>query len=143
MQLNMKYITYVLSLALSFAFFMLFSKYLVDREALTSYLPWLIYYSAQIVFGFLSWFHFYKPTLGAILLTIFISVMLLAWVILLRPHLEHQYGPHLYESVSVIAGSVLTIALVWVNRDEDDINKYLKLLLSAVPFAFVVYMFVY
>jgi hypothetical protein len=142
MQLNTKYFTYALSLALSFAFYMLFSRYLVYREELSSRLPWLIYYGAQIVFGFLSWFHFYKPTLGAILLTIFISIMLLAWVILLSPYLENQYGPHLYESVFVFAGSVITISLVWVNRFEEDINKYLKLLLSAVPFALVLYMFV-
>jgi hypothetical protein len=143
MLLNMKLVTYIISLALAFCFYMLFSRYLTYQEVLSSRLPWLIYYGAQIVFGFLSWFHFYKPKLGAILLTIVVSTMLLVWLILLPGlHFESQYAPSLRETVLILLVSAVTIALVWTTRGEGDINRYFKLLLSAAPFVYVVYLFV-
>jgi hypothetical protein len=143
MFLNMKLVTYIISLALAFCFYMLFSRYLIYVEVLSSGWPYIIFYGSLILFGFLSWFHFYKPKLGAILLTIVVTLMLLVWLILLLgPYLKNQYAPPFRETVISVAGSACTIALVWITKSDDDINKYLKLLLSTAPFVYVAYLLV-
>ncbi len=143
MLLNMKFLTYIISLFLAFCFYMVFSRYLIYVDVLSSGWPYIIFYGSLIVFGFLSWFHFYNPKLGAILLTVIVTLMLLVWLILLLgPHLKNPIAPPLYESIYILAESALTIALVWITRSENDINKYLKLLLSTAPFIYVVYLFV-
>jgi hypothetical protein len=129
---------------LIFTLYMLFSRYLVFEEVLTTGWPYLIFYGAQIGFGFLSWFHFYKPKLGAVLLTIFIALIILVWLILLRsPGLKNQYAPPLTESVILLLESTLTIALVWTSKNDENINKYLKLLLSVGPSILVAYLIIY
>jgi amino acid transporter len=140
---QMKLFTYIFSLGLAFLFYRLFSRYLVYEDVLTTGSPYIIFYGALVLFGFLSWFHFYKPKLGAIFLTIIVALMFLVWVILLLgPHLKNFNAPHLYESGLLLIESAVTIILVWNTKGEDDINRYIKLLLSAAPFAYVVYLFI-
>jgi hypothetical protein len=136
----MKILTYISSLILSGFIYLLFAAYLTVSAGLNSVLPVICFYCALIIFGFLSWFHFFKPILGAILLTILIATMFLSWPIqLLIEHFIGEYQPPIIESVFPLAFSILTVILVWKARKRKDINKNLKFFLAIPPLLLVLY----
>ena len=126
----MKILTYFSSLLVSTFVYFLFATYMTVAAGLNSVLPLVSFSCALIIFGFLSWFHFYKEKTGAIFLTIFISIMFFSWPILL--FIEHftgeDYKPNIWESLIPLILSVLTIFGVWKGKNQK-INKYLKIIL--------------
>ena len=89
---------------------------------LNSILPLVSFFCALIIFGFLSWFHFYKEKIGAILLTIFVSIMFISWPILL--FIEHFTGEDYKPS---IMGITNPINFEWINYfwclERENIRK--------------------
>lgn len=130
----MKILTYISALLLSGFVYLLFASYLTVSAGLNSALPLISFYCSLIIFGFLSWYHFFKPKLGAILLTIIIIIMFFSFpVFLLIDHFTGEYKPPMIESVIPLALSFITIILVWKNLRQKDISRNVKLLLATVP----------
>jgi hypothetical protein len=104
---------------------------------LNSVLPIVSFYLTLIIFGFLSWFHFFKPRIGAMLLTIFIVVRFLSWpLILFVEYFKGEYRPSMLEALVPPALSIVTIIFVWKGVKKDDLNPYLKIAL-AIPAAVI------
>jgi hypothetical protein len=142
MYINSRLFTYLLSLSFSFYAYMLFSVYMVFEDISPRKCAFVDFYCAIIVFAFLSWFQFYKRKLGALLLTILVSLIIFIWLIILV--ITHLFlGPRLIDSAILICLSGFTIAFAWIDEDEEDINKYVKLILSVIPFAILIYFFGY
>jgi|HubBroStandDraft_3_1064219.scaffolds.fasta_scaffold07046_6 hypothetical protein len=136
----MKILTYISSLILSGYVYLLFAAYLTVSAGLNSVLPLVSFYSALIIFGFLSWFHFFKPKPGAILLTIFIAIMFFSWpVFLLVENFTGEYKPGIMESGLPLLLSIISIILVWKAERHKDINRNLKLLLASLPLIFALF----
>jgi hypothetical protein len=89
---------------------------------------------AILIFGFLSWFHFYKPKIGAILLTLAFVGMYLTWPInlLIEYFSESDYNPSPIEFLTPIILGGLVIFLVWKSKDVE-LNKWTKLILAIPP----------
>lgn len=131
----MKISTYVLSLILGGFIYFLFASHMTVTAGINSTGPLISVGFAILIFGFLSWFHFYKPKSGAILLTLgFIGVYLFWPVNLLIEYFsQSNYKPAAIEFLTplVLGGSV--IFLVWKSKNEK-LNKWVKLTL-AIPAA--------
>ncbi len=136
----MKILAYLSSLILSGFVYLLFASYLTVSAGLNSVMPLISFYSALIIFGFLSWFHFFKPRWGAMLLTILVVVMFFSWpLFLLVEHFIGEFKPSLVESGIPFTFSILTIFLVWKAKRQKDISKYLKFLLAIPPLLLALY----
>lgn len=140
----MKILTYILALVLSGYVYLLFATYLGVSAGLDSVLPLVCFYCSLVIFGFLSWFHFFKPKPGAILLTIFIVVMFFTWPVLFLVDLfTGEYKPPLVESGFPLALSIVTIIFVWKGVRQKDINRNVKLLLALIPLIFTLFTGIY
>jgi hypothetical protein len=107
---------------------------------LNSVMPLISFYCALIIFGFLSWFHFYKPVAGAILLTIVTIIMYFSWpILLLFAHFKGEYKPAAMESIFPLTFGILTVILVWRAKSHKNINKYLKFFLAIPPLLLTLY----
>ena len=136
----MKITTYILSLILSGFVYLLFAAYMTGSAGLNSVFPLMSFYSSLLIFGFLSWFHFFKPRSGAILLTIFTLVMFFSWpALLLAEYFNAEYQPSLIESAIPFTLSALTITFVWKAENKRDLNKYAKLGLGIPPLLLALY----
>ncbi|HBK88805.1 MAG TPA: hypothetical protein DDZ56_09145 [Cytophagales bacterium] len=136
----MKILTYISSLILSGFVYFLFAAYMTASASLDSVLPLISFYSALTIFGFLSWFHFFKPKLGAILLTILTVMMFFTWpIFLLIDYFDGDYTPAIIEYAIPLLFSFLTIFSVWWSQKEMDINRYVKLLLAIPPLLLTLY----
>lgn len=142
MYINTRLFTYLLSLMFSFDAYMLFSIYMAYDDISLRKLAFVNFYSSIIVFAFLSWFQFYKRKLGAMLLTILVSLIMFIWlIILVITHFVR--GPRLIDSAIIICLSAFTIAFAWIDEDEKDVNKYFKIILSVIPAAILICFFGY
>jgi hypothetical protein len=138
--LEVKILTYLTSLALSAFLYSLFSAYLTESAKLNAVLPLVSLYSTLFIFSFLSWFHFFKPKLGATLLTIFIFIRFLSWpLILFVEYFVGEYHPSLVEALVPPVLSILVILFVWKAEKQKDINKHLKIALAIPAFLIGVY----
>jgi hypothetical protein len=118
----------------------LFGAYLNASAGLNSVLPLVSFYLTLIIFGFLSWFHFFKPRLGAMLLTIFIVARFLSWpLILFVEYFAGQYRPSIIEALVPPVLSIITIISVWKGVKTKDMNRYLKIALAIPPFIIGLY----
>ncbi len=119
---------------------MLFSAYLSASAGLNSGLPIISFYLTLIIFGFLSWFHFFKPRLGAMLLTVVIVVRFLSWpLILFVEYFAGQYKPSMVEALAPPVLSVIAIFFVWKGVKKDDLSRFLKIALAIPPSVLGVY----
>jgi hypothetical protein len=143
MFINSRLPAYLLSLVLSFYVYILFSKYLIFEEMMDTGWPYIIFYGANVVFAFLSWFHFYKPKLGSTLLTISIVVMFIIWMIILNNGHFGNYAPDRIETLFLLALSCLTIAAIRTAGDEEYLEIEDKIALSILPFGLVLYLFLH
>jgi hypothetical protein len=141
----MKILVYISSLLLSGYTYLLFATYLTASAGMNSVLPLISFYSAMIIFGFLSWFHFYKPKPGAILLTIFIVIMFFSFpIFLLVGHFTGEYyKPAILEGGIPLLLSIITIIFIWKAIPKKDLNRYLKVCLATVPLIFGLYACIY
>lgn len=130
----MKILTYLTSLTLSVFLYFVFDAYLIESSgSVDSILPLISFYCTAIIFGFLSWFHLFRPALGARLLTIFIVARFLSWpLILFVEFFVGGYHPSLVEALLPTILSVLAILFVWKAEKDKDINHRVKIAL-AVP----------
>lgn len=136
----MKILTYISSLVLSGFVYFLFAAYMTVSAGLESSFPLISFYSALVIFGFLSWFHFYKPTLGAILLTALTVVMFFAWpFFLLVDYFDGDYRPGMMEFGIPLVLSAVTILLVWASRQRQETNKIVKIFLATPPLILALY----
>lgn len=89
---------------------------------------------AILIFGFLSWFHFYKPKIGAWLLTIAVVGMYFSWPVHLGIEYfsESEYNPSLIEFLLPLILGILVIILVWKSKNME-LNKWTKLILALPP----------
>ena len=89
---------------------------------------------AILIFGFLSWFHFYKPKIGAILLTLAFLAMYFTWPIylLLEYFGNSEYKPSPIEFLTPIILGTLMIFLAWKGKNSE-LNKWTKLILAVPP----------
>ncbi|WP_228851532.1 hypothetical protein [Aegicerativicinus sediminis] len=130
----MKILTYISSLFLGGFVYLLFAAYMTGSAGLNSANPLISVAFAILIFGFLSWFHFFKPKTGALLLTIAFVVMYLTWPVhlLIEYFLENGYKPELIEIIPPILLGFSTIFLAWKSKNSD-LNKWLKLALAIPP----------
>ncbi len=134
----MKILTYVTSIVLSVFLYKLFSDYIATGHAAA--LPLASFFCTMIIFGFLSWFHFFKPRLGALLLTLFVIVRFLLWpLILFVEYFPGRYHVTFFEALIPPFLSVLVIIFVWRAEKQKDVNRYLKFVLAIPPVLVVFY----
>lgn len=95
---------------------------------------------AILIFGFLSWFHFYKPKTGAILLTLAFIGMYLTWPIhIFIAYLsESDYKPSPIEFLTPLFLGMMIIFLAWKSKNEE-LNKWTKLTLALPPLLIALY----
>lgn len=132
---QLKILTYILSLLLGGFVYLLFSAYMTGSAGLNSYSPLISVGFAILIFGFLSWFHFYKPKIGALLLTLAFLGMYLTWPVnLLIEYLVSSEGwkPSPIEFLTPIILGASVIFLVWKSRNVE-LNKWIKLILAIPP----------
>lgn len=136
----MKILTYILSLLLGGFVYLLFASYMSVASGLNSSGPLISVGFAILIFGFLSWFHFYKPKIGAILLTLGFIAMYLTWPVnLLIEYFSHSdYKPSPIEFLTPIVLGGLVILFAWKSKDSE-LNKWLKLALAIPPGLFGLY----
>ena len=136
----MKILTYISSLVLSGFMYFLFAAYMTVSAGLESSFPLISFYSSLVIFGFLSWFHFYKPTLGAILLTALTAIMFLTWpFFLVIDYFDGDYRPGMIEFAIPLVLSAMTILLVWISRKKEKMNKIVKISLATPPLVLALY----
>lgn len=136
----MKILTYISSLVLSGFMYFLFAAYMTASAGLESSFPLISFYSSLVIFGFLSWFHFYKPTLGAILLTALTAIMFFAWpFFLVIDYVNGDYRPAMIEFAIPFILSAMTILLVWTSRKKAEMNKIVKISLATPPLILALY----
>ncbi|MEM6263219.1 MAG: hypothetical protein AAGI38_11975 [Bacteroidota bacterium] len=130
----MKILIYLLSLILGGFIYFLFASYVAVSSGLSSAGPLVCVGCAILVFGFLSWFHMYKPRTGAILLTLATLGMYFFWPIhLLIEYVgESAFKPAITEFFTPAILGVLVIGLVWKSQDSK-LNKWVKLVLAIPP----------
>lgn len=138
---NMRIIIYITSLMVSALVYFLFAAYMSVSAGLSSLLPLISFYSSIIIFGFLSWFHFFYPKTGAILLTIFLLLMFLTWpAFLLIEHFNGEYKPSLLESLLPLALIIVSISLVWLSdKRKEKIKPWIKYTFAIPPALMAIY----
>lgn len=136
----MSIIAYFVSLLAAAATYFLFAAYLSVSAGLGSVLPLVSFYSSIVVFGFFSWFHFFYPKAGAILLTIALLVMFSSWpAFLFVEYFIGEYRPSLIESLVPFILVAIAITLVWVSHSKrKKIVAWLAYTL-AIPPAFLAF----
>jgi len=136
----MKILTYISSLLLGGFVYLLFAAYMTGSAGLLSANPLISVGFAILIFGFLSWFHFYKPRLGALLLTLAFFGMYLTWPVylLLEYFSESDLKPAPIEILPPILLGIMTIYLVWKSKNAK-LNKWTKLTLAVPPTLFGLY----
>jgi hypothetical protein len=136
----MKILTYILSLVLSGFVYLLFAAYMTVSAGLDSMLPLISFYCTILIFGFLSWFHFFKPTFGAILLTVSVAIMYFAWpFFLLIDYFDGDYQPAVIEFGIPLTLSFLTILSVWESRQSTEMKQLAKIVLAIPPLLLALY----
>jgi len=130
----MKILTYILSLILGGFTYFLFAAYMTVSAGLSSAGPLISVGFAILIFGFLSWFHFYKPKTGAILLSMGFIGMYFFWPInlLIAYFSESDYKPAPIEFLTPLVLGVLVILLAWKSINVK-LNKWVKLTLAIPP----------
>lgn len=120
--------------------YFLFTAYMTGSAGLNSSSPLISVGFAILIFGFLSWFHFYKPKIGALLLTLAFFGMYLTWpVYLLFEYFgEADFKPSPIEFLTPIILGMLVMFLVWKSKKED-LNKWTKLALAIPPLIIGIY----
>ena len=136
----MKILTYILSLVLGGFVYFLFAAYMTGSAGLNSSSPLLSAGFAILIFGFLSWFHFYKPKIGALLLTLAFLGMYFTWPVylLLEYFGESDFKPSTIEFLTPMILGILVIFLVWKSKKEE-LNKWTKLSLALPPLIIGIY----
>lgn len=130
--LSVKILTYATSIVLSVFLYTLFSDYILAGHGAA--LPLASIFCTLIIFGFLSWFHFFKPRLGAVLLTLFIIFRFLLWpLILFVDYFPGGYHVTFVEALIPPFLSVLVIIFVWRAEKQKDVNRYVKFVLAIPP----------
>lgn len=116
------------------------AAYMTVSAGLISYWPLVSIGFAILIFGFLSWFHFYKPKTGAILLTLALIGMYLSWPVLLMIEYfsESAYNPSPVEFLTPLVLGGLLIFLVWKSKNTK-LNKWINLALAVPPALFGLY----
>lgn len=129
----MKILTYILSLLLGGFIYFLFAAYMTVSAGFSAS-PLISVGFAILIFGFLSWFHFYKPKIGAILLTLAFLAMYFTWPIylLLEYFGNSEYKPSPIEFLTPIILGTLMIFLAWKGKNTE-LNKWTKLILAVPP----------
>lgn len=136
----MKILTYISSLLLSGFVYLMFAAYMTVSAGLDSILALISFYCTIFIFGFLSWFHFFKPTLGAILLTVLTAIMYFTWpFFLLIDYFDGDYQPGVIEFGIPLTLSFLTILLVWKSRQTTEMNPPTKIVLAILPLILALY----
>ncbi len=75
----MRLAAYLFALGSSAFVYLLFAAYLSVAAGLSSWLPLLSLYCALLVFGLLSWLHFFLPRSGTILLVVMLTAMYISF----------------------------------------------------------------
>ncbi|MFD0964702.1 hypothetical protein [Pseudofulvibacter geojedonensis] len=129
----MKILTYILSLLLGGFVYFLFAAYMTVSAGFSAS-PLISVGFAILIFGFLSWFHFYKPKIGAILLTLAFLAMYFTWPIYLLFEYfgNSEYKPSPIEFLTPIILGTLMIFLAWKGKNSE-LNKWTKLILAVPP----------
>ncbi len=129
----MKILTYILALILGGFVYSLSAAYMTVAAGFASS-PLISTGFAIVIFGFLSWFHFYNPKIGALLLTLAFIGMYLTWPVylLIEYFGSSDYKPSPIEFLTPIILGVLTIYFAWKGRNSG-LNKWAKLILAIPP----------
>ncbi len=129
----MKILTYLFSLIISGFIYFLFAAYMAVASGLSNG-PVISIGFAILIFGFLSWFHFYKPKIGAWLLTIAVVGMYFSWPVHLGIEYfsESEYNPSPIEFLLPLVLGILVIILVWKSRNME-LHKWTKVILAIPP----------
>ena len=137
----MKIIAYITSILVAALIYFLFATYMGVSAGLSSWLPLISFYCALIVFGWLSWFHFFYPKAGAILLTIFLILMFSTWpALLLIERVTGEYKPSLWESLVPLTLISLSISFVWIGYfKKKELNRWIKYSLAIPPALLALY----
>ena len=130
----MKILAYILSLILGGFVYFLFAAYRTGSAGLNSSSPLISVGFAILIFGFLSWFHFYRPKIGALLLTLAFLGMYLTWPVYLLVEYfgNSDYKPSPIEFLTPVVLGILVIFLVWKSKNSV-MNKWTKLILAIPP----------
>ena len=114
--------------------YFLFAAYMTVAAGLNSSSPLVSVGFAILIFGFFSWFHFYRPKIGAILLTLAFLGMYLTWPVylLIEYFGESDYKPSHIEFLTPIILGGLVVYLVWKSKNVE-LNKWTKLTLAIPP----------
>ncbi len=136
----MKVLTYISSLILAGFVYLLFASYMSISSSLNSSLPIISFYCAILIFGVLSWLHFFKQKLGAILLTIVTLILFFSWPIyLLIEHFTGEgYKPGIIESGIPIVLGIIIISSVW-KGEASELNTHTKIVLAIPPLIIAIY----
>ncbi|MFC7000041.1 hypothetical protein [Rufibacter roseus] len=137
----MKILAYTTSILVAALVYFLFAAYMGVSAGLNSWFPLISFYCALVVIGWLSWFHFFYPKIGAILLTIFLILMFSSWpAFLLVERITGEYKPSLWESLIPLGLISIAIYFVWMGYYKKQVlNKYLKYILAIPPALLALY----
>lgn len=137
----MRIIAYITSILVAALIYFLFAAYMGVSAGLGSWLPLISFYCSIIIFGFLSWLHFFYSRVGAILLTVFLLLMFFSWpALLLIEHFKGEYKPPLFESLVPLILIFISIYLVWISdRNKRRMNTWIKYTLAIPPAILAVY----
>jgi len=140
----LKIITYILSLVLGAYVYFMFAVYMTASAGLNSITPIISAGLATVIFGFLSWFHFYKPKMGAILLTFTFIIMYLTWpfFLMLEYFNSSEYTPSPFEFLIPLVLGIGIIYNVWQGKDLK-LNKCIKFSLATPPSLIAIYIIRY
>ena len=137
----MKILAYITSLILSAFTYLLFATYLTVSAGLNSYLPIISFYASVFIFGVFSWLHFFKPKLGAVLLTIFILISFFSFPMHLLINYfftDNGYKPSLIEGLIPLILGVSSIFFVWKGKNIE-LDMTAKIILIIPPLLTAIY----
>jgi len=137
----MNIIAYITSMLVAALVYFLFAAYLGVSAGLNSWLPLISFYCAIFVFRWFSWFHFFYPKAGAILLTFFLLLMFSTWpALLFIESLSGEFKPGLWESLIPLSLISISITFVWISYfRKTELKKWIKYSLSIPPAILALY----
>lgn len=124
---------YLLSMLLSGFLYFLFAAYMTVAAEVLS-LPIINFFCNILIFGFASWFHFFHPKSGSIILSLLTIVSFLTMPLsLMIDYFDGgDYTPSMIEFILPLILTVTILGLIYFRKTEIE-NRWVKIVLAVIP----------